>query len=128
MTEVVGGFTCQKFGATYFRGSTPIDGVWATSDVTVVGACLMPVGYGVGYHRLLIIDLLKSCLVGASPPIIVWSAARRLNSRTPSAAEDYSDRFEHLVLEQKFIERLGKAHESSSVAQIAKNIYQQDRH
>ena len=36
MSEVVGDFTCQKVGATYFRGSTPIDGVWATSDVTVV--------------------------------------------------------------------------------------------
>ena len=66
-------------GATYFRGSTPIDGVWATSDVTVVGACVMPVGYGVGDHPLFIIDFLKSCLVGASPPSIVLSAARRLN-------------------------------------------------
>ena len=41
MSEVVGEFTCQKFGATYFHGSTPIDGVWATSDVTMVGACVM---------------------------------------------------------------------------------------
>ena len=37
ISEVVGDFTGQKVGATYFRGSTPIDGVWATSDVTVVG-------------------------------------------------------------------------------------------
>ena len=48
MSEVVGEFTWQKVGATYFRGSAPNDGVWETSDVTVVGACLMPVGYGVG--------------------------------------------------------------------------------
>ena len=74
MSEVVGDFTCQKVGATYFRGSTPIDGVWATSDVTVVGACVMPVGYGVGDHHLFIIDFLKSCLVSASPPSIVRSA------------------------------------------------------
>ena len=40
--------------------------------------------------------------------------------RIPAAADDYSDRFEHLVLKQKLIERLGKAHESSSVAQIVK--------
>ena len=40
MSEMVGGFTCKKVGAAYFRGSTPIDGVWATSDVTVVGACV----------------------------------------------------------------------------------------
>ena len=78
----------------------------------------MPVGHGVGYHRLLIIDFLKSFLVGASTPIIVRSAARRLNSRIPAASEDYSDRFENLVLEQKLIGPLGKAHESSSAAQI----------
>ena len=108
MSEVVGEFTCQKVRATLFCGSTPINGVWATSDVTVVGACVMPVGYGVGYHRLFIIDFMKSCLVGASPPSIVRSVARRLNSRIPAAAEDYSDRFEHLVLENKLIERLGR--------------------
>ena len=59
-------------------------------------------------------------MVGASPPSIVRSVSRRLNSRIPAAAEDYYDRFEHLVLEQKLIERLGKAHELSSVAQIVK--------
>ena len=59
-------------------------------------------------------------MVGASPPSIVRSAARRLNSRIPAAAEDYSDRFEHLVLEHKLIKRLGKAHESSSVAKMVK--------
>ena len=120
MSEVVGGFTYPKLGATYFRGSTPIDGVWETSDVTVVGVCVMPVGYGVGDHRLFIIDFMKSCLVGTSPPSIVWLEARRLNSRIPAAAEDYSDIFEHLVLEHKLFERLGKAHELSSVAQIVK--------
>ena len=80
----------------------------------------MPVVYGVGDHRLFIIDFLKSCLVGASPPSIVRSAPRRLNSRIPAAAEDYSDIFEHLVLEHKLIEHLGKAHKSSSVTKIVK--------
>ena len=86
MSELVGGFTCQKVGATYFRGSTQIGGVWETSDVTVVRVCVMPVGYGVGDHRLFIIDFLKSCLVGAIPPRIFRSAAKRLNSRIPAAA------------------------------------------
>ena len=40
--------------------------------------------------------------------------------RIPAVAEDYSDRFEHLALEHKLIERLGKAHEFRSVAQIVK--------
>jgi hypothetical protein len=29
MKEVVGDFTARQLGATYFRGSEPIDGVWA---------------------------------------------------------------------------------------------------
>ena len=80
----------------------------------------MPVGYGVGYHGLFIIDSLKSCLVGACPPSIIRLATRRLNLRIPAAADDYSDRIKHLVLEHELIERLGKAHESSSVAKIKK--------
>ena len=55
MSEVVGEFTCQKVGATEFSESTPIDELWETTDVRVVGACVMPVGYGVGDHRVFII-------------------------------------------------------------------------
>ena len=93
MSEVVGDFTCQKVGAAYLRGSNPIYGVWATSDVIVVVACVIPVGYGVGDHRLFIIDFLKSFLVGACPPSIVQAAARRLNSIIPRAAEKYLEKF-----------------------------------
>ena len=110
MSEGVGDFTCQKIEATYFRGSTTMYGVWATSYVIVVVSCVIPVGYGVGDHRLFVIDFLKSYLVGASPPIILRLAERRLNSRITAVAEDYSDRFNHLVLEHKLIEHLGKAH------------------
>ena len=80
----------------------------------------MPVVYGVGNHRLFIIDFLKSCLVAASPPSIVRLAARRLNLRILEVAEYYSDRFERIVLEQTFILHLGKEHELRSIAQIVK--------
>ena len=33
--EVVGNFTGKQVGPTFFRGSNPIDGVWATSDITI---------------------------------------------------------------------------------------------
>lgn len=35
MKELVGSFTGKALGATHFRGSKPIDGIWATSDVEV---------------------------------------------------------------------------------------------
>ena len=37
MREVVGDFTGKQLGATFFRGSKPINGIWATSDMEVVG-------------------------------------------------------------------------------------------
>ena len=63
MKEVVGEFTARKLGATYFRGSVPIDDIWATSDVTVANVCVMPVGYGVGDHRLFVVDFATTLLV-----------------------------------------------------------------
>ena len=50
MKEVVGKFTGTPIGLTFFRGSKPIDGVWATSDMTVNNAAIMPAGYGIGDH------------------------------------------------------------------------------
>ena len=45
MKEVVGSFTGKPIGGTFSRGTKPIDAIWATSDVTVVSACIMPAGY-----------------------------------------------------------------------------------
>jgi hypothetical protein len=68
MKEVVGEFTPWRLGATYFRGSVPIDAVWATSNVAVVNACVMPVRYGVGDHCLFVMDFNTALLVGTSCP------------------------------------------------------------
>ncbi len=64
MVEVVGDFTRQPLPATYFRGSKPIDAIWATPDVKVTGACVMPSGYGIGDHRLFVVDFSLSSIVG----------------------------------------------------------------
>ena len=67
MNEVVGTLTGNKIGATFFRGSKPIDAVWATPDIVVVGACVIPEGYGVGDHRLFVLDFLTSSLIRQTP-------------------------------------------------------------
>jgi hypothetical protein len=76
MSEVVGTFTGEKLGATYFRGSKPIDGIWATQDVTIMGACVMPAGFGVGDHRLFVVDIQMASMIGNSPPKIVRAPSR----------------------------------------------------
>ena len=67
MKEVVGEFTGKQVGAMYFRGSTPINAVWATTDVEVVGACIMPAGFSIGDHRQFQIDFQASSWLGAAP-------------------------------------------------------------
>lgn len=90
MREVVGHFTGEKIGATYFRGSHPIDAVWATPDLEVVGACVMPAGYGCGDHRLFQVDFRAASFIGVSPPKIVRAPSRRLNTKLPGAVERYN--------------------------------------
>ena len=89
MREVIGDFTGKKLGATFFRGVLPIDGFWATPDVVVMEACVMPVGYGVGDHRMFVVDFLMSYLVGSRPPRIVRAEARHLNTNIPGVVDRY---------------------------------------
>jgi hypothetical protein len=65
LKEVVGDFTGRQLKATYFQGSKPIDGIWATSDLTVANACVMPVGFGIGNHQLFVIGFVTATLVGS---------------------------------------------------------------
>ena len=131
MNEVVGAFTNEPLGATFFRGSNPIDGVWATSDVVVTGACVMPAGYGVGDHRMFIIDFLTSSLVGKTPPQIVRASAHRVNTKIIKTTTKYTTEGERNITRHRIIERIGRAHETSTTKQQCKakldNIDQQTK-
>ena len=70
MSEVVGVFTGKKIGPTFFRGSKPIDGIWAMQDIGITHTCVMPAGFGVGDHRLFVVDFQEDSLVGNKPPWI----------------------------------------------------------
>jgi hypothetical protein len=83
MKKVVGDFTGKPIEATYFRGSTPIDGVWATSDIMVSNAMIMPAGYGIGDHQLFVVDFVATDIIGNSPPKVVRPASRCLNTKIP---------------------------------------------
>jgi hypothetical protein len=109
MKEVIKDFTGEELGPTYFRGSTPIDGIWITPDVQIANACVMPAGYGIGDHRLFIIDIVSASIVGAEPPQIQRPMARRLNTRLPNIAERYAAIYEENVKRHRLIERLAEA-------------------
>ncbi len=106
MSEVVGDFTGRQIGPTFFRGQKPIDGVWATKDIQIVNACIMPAGFGVGDHRMFVIDVRTQSVIGSSPPKVVRVAARRLNTSIPRAAEKYVQELERLMEEHRLNSRL----------------------
>jgi hypothetical protein len=113
MMEEVGEFTGKAIGTTFFWGSKPINGIWATSDITVCNAAIMPAGYGIGDHRLFVIDFALQDIIGTNPPKIIWPASRRLNTKLPCIAAEYSRLLEEKIIKHHFIERIRKAHVSS---------------
>ena len=70
MKEVAGNFTGTPLRTTFFPGSKPIDRIWATLDITVCNASVMPAGYGIGDHRLFVVDFAASNIVGSRPPLV----------------------------------------------------------
>ncbi len=90
MMEVVGEFTGKQLGATFFRRSEPINAIWATSDLKVAHACIMPVGYSVGDHHLFVVDFSTASMIGICPPKIVHPALHRLNTKIPGCALWYN--------------------------------------
>jgi hypothetical protein len=86
MVEVVGEFTDKRLGPTFFRGSKPIDRIWATPDIVVTHACVMPVGFGAGDHRLFVVNFQEASLIGEARHRIVRFTSRRLNTKASNGA------------------------------------------
>ncbi len=113
MKKVVGEFTHTPIGSTFFRGSKPIDGVWATSDIAVCNATIMPEGYGISNHQLFVIDFSMMDIIRNSPPKIVRPTSRRLNAKIPRVAAEHARILENKILKHRLIERMGAAHTNS---------------
>jgi hypothetical protein len=107
---VVGAYTGKKIGPTFFRGKLPIDGIWATPNFIISNECIMPAGYGIGDHRLFVIDIHTSLLIGTGSPRVQRAASRRLNTCLPHVAAKYSKTLEENIRRHRLIEKLGKAH------------------
>ena len=117
LREVILDITGVQTGATFFRGSHPIDGLWASADLDISNACVMPFGYGVGDHRAFILDIPLESLVGINPVRIVRPASRRLNSRIPGCGKAYIQSLESNIIQHRLIERLHEAHTGDYTAE-----------
>ncbi len=98
MSKVVGDFTGKRIGPTFFRGSKPINGIWARRDINVTHACIMPAGYGVGDHRMFIVDFQEASIVDTTPFRVQRYSSRRLNTKISSGAtKKYVERLENNI-------------------------------
>ncbi len=110
LQEVILKQTGAPTGATFFRGSQPIDGLWASDNLDISNVCVMPFGYGVGDHRAFILDILLQSLVGVNPVQIVRPASRRLTSRQPECGKAYVRSLKENIIQHRLIEQLHDAH------------------
>ena len=90
LQEAVLHHTGTQTGATFFRGSKPIDGLWVSSDIEISNVCIMPFGYGVGNHCMFVLDISLESLIGKQPTKIIHPASWRLNSKVPHCIDAYN--------------------------------------
>ena len=66
----------------------------------------MPAGYGVGDHRLFVVDFLTRTLIGVQPEGVRRPCARRLNCKIPGCKEAYAGPLEEQLARYWVTERL----------------------
>ncbi len=49
--------TSSRTGVTFLRGSKPINGLWASSNLDISIACVMPFGYRIADHGAFVLDI-----------------------------------------------------------------------
>ena len=105
MKEGVGEFTCTPVGTTFFQGLKLIDDIWATADIMVCNASIMPAGYGIGDHRLFVINFASSNIIGNTAPKVVRAAYRCLNTKIHRAATEHARILEEKIIKHMCIKR-----------------------
>jgi hypothetical protein len=84
---------------THIRGSTTIDGVFATKGIHMIQGWYVPFEQSPSDHRWLVVDISESSLIGSSridraPPLL-----RKATSKIPSVKESFQQ-----LVEQKTVE------------------------
>jgi hypothetical protein len=85
--------------------------------------------FGVGDHRLFVVDFQEESLVGAAPLRITRFAAHRLNTKVSSGVtEKYLKRMEDQLSRHRLIERLGLLHtRCTSQSSFSRGLNKLDR-
>ncbi len=113
LQEAVLQHTGRRTGATFFRGSKPINGLWVTSNIEVANACVMPFGYGIRDHQMFILNMTMESLIGKNPTKAVRPASCWLNSKMPQCGKAYVQSLKQNIVQHRLLERLNEVHHSN---------------
>ena len=72
----------------------------------MMNACVMPVGFGVGDHRLFVIDFATTALVSSGTTTVVRPALHRLNTKIYGCADRYNKSLCRNILRHWLLERM----------------------
>jgi hypothetical protein len=110
LREAIVQHTGASPGATFFRGSKPINRLWISGDLDISNACVMSFGYSIGNHHAFIHDIPIKSLLGVNPVKIVRLAGRQLNSRLPGYSKPYIHSLEANITQHRLLEQLFDVH------------------
>ena len=75
---------------TYIDGTDPIDGIWASDTLEVMGVKILPFYSSVGDHRTMVFDITTRSLIGKFEKKIVRSGCRRLTTTNEASLAKYT--------------------------------------
>ena len=91
---------------SWFRGSEPICTIFGTPGLCVENAIVFPHHYGVGDHRITLIEISAASLFGGSYPKMPKKSARQLNCSIERTKRQYCAALSKLLEEHNMYEKL----------------------
>lgn len=102
--------TTQQLRSTYFWGSKAIDGIWVSDDISIANVCALSIEYGVEDHRMIVLNIHSTSMVGTNPQPLVHPGAWQLNSEIPSCFLNYNTLLQKQLNQHCLYDKLIAAH------------------
>ena len=89
--------TGERVPNSHFRGTRAISTIFGSAGLAYGHGCCFPHWYGVGDHRVMILELTAKSLFNGNYPSIASPGARRLNCKIRRTKQKYCKRLHELV-------------------------------
>ncbi len=98
--------TGERVPNSHFQGTRAISTIFGSAGLAYGHGCCFPHWYGVGDHRVMVLELTAKSLFGGNYPSIASPGARRLNFRIRQTKLKYCKHLQELVNKHNLQSRL----------------------